>query len=150
VQLLCSYGAQRETLAETAPADCHAWMLATSEWVTQLHHVQFLTALRVRQLLRGGADVHASDGGDGAPTPLGIARALLAGSEPAHDGASLVVAAAAPWSRENHALFPAHARARAGELLRVGQLFAREARFERNGVALLDVWPLVMAHALSR
>jgi len=61
-----------------------------------------------------------------------------------------VVAAAAPWSRENHALFPAHVRARAAELLRLGQLLVREARFAGEEVALLDVWPLVMAHALSR
>eukprot|EP00302_Diacronema_sp_CCMP2436_P045186 CAMPEP_0180060486 /NCGR_PEP_ID=MMETSP0985-20121206/6085_1 /TAXON_ID=483367 /ORGANISM="non described non described, Strain CCMP 2436" /LENGTH=312 /DNA_ID=CAMNT_0021990547 /DNA_START=59 /DNA_END=999 /DNA_ORIENTATION=+ len=37
-------------------------------------------------------------------------------------------------------------RARAAELLRLGQLLVREARFNIGGeVALLDVWPLVMA-----
>jgi hypothetical protein len=101
----------------------------------------------VRQLLVGGADV--SNGDDGAPTPLRLARALLA-REPAHEGASLVVDAAAPWSRQNHALFPAHARARAAELLRLGQLLVRESRFAGKGIALLDVWPLVIAHACSR
>jgi len=98
----------------------------------------------------GGADVHASDGsGNDAPTPIGLARALLA-RDSAHEGASLVVAAAAPWSRKNHALFPAHVRARAAELLRLGQLLLREACFAGKEGALLDVWPLVVAHALSR
>jgi len=112
VQLLCAYGAQRAMLAPDAPANCRAWVLETSEWTSQLHHVEYLSPARVRQLLVGGADVHASDGsGDGAPTPLGLARALLA-RNPAHEGASLVIVAAAPWSRANHALFPAHTRAR--------------------------------------
>jgi len=150
VQLLCAYGAQRETLAQDAPADVRAWVFETSRWSTQLHHLELLAPARVRQLLVGGADVHASDGsGDGAPTPLGLARALLA-RDPAHEGASLVVAAAAPSSRTNHALFPAHARVRAAELLRLGQLLVREARFAGDEVALLDVWPIVIAHALGR
>ncbi|KAJ1629753.1 hypothetical protein T492DRAFT_907346 [Pavlovales sp. CCMP2436] len=151
VQLLCTYGARRETLHQTrAPADCRAWVLETSRWSTQLHHLELILPAHVRQLLVGGADVHASDGsGDGAPTPLGLARALLA-RDPAHEGASLVVAAAAPWSRENHALFPAHARGCAAELMRLGQLLVREARFAGKEGALLDVWPLVVAHALGR
>ncbi|KAJ1620103.1 hypothetical protein T492DRAFT_915447 [Pavlovales sp. CCMP2436] len=167
VQLLCAYGAWRGKLSnEYAPADCHAWVRETRRWSTQLHHLEFLTPARVRQLLVGGADVHASGdaydllsygseddasggGGDGAPTPLGLAHALLA-RDPAHEGASLVVAAAAPWSRENHALFPAHVRARAAELLRLGQLLVREARFAGVEGALLDAWPVVMAHALGR
>jgi len=150
VQLLCAYGAQRETLDPKVPADCRAWVLETSRWSTQLHHLEVIPPARVRQLLAGGADVHASDGsGDGAPTPLGLARALLA-RDPAHEGASLVVAAAAPSSRTNHALFPAHARVRAAELLRLGQLLVREARFAGDEVALLDVWPIVIAHALGR
>ncbi|KAJ1634748.1 ankyrin repeat-containing domain protein [Pavlovales sp. CCMP2436] len=140
--LLCAYGAQREGLHSRTPADIHAWVLETSRWNTPLHHLELLPPARVRQLLVGGADVHASNGsGDGAPTPLGLARVLLA-RDPAHEGASLVVAAAAPWSRENHALFPAHVRARAAELLRLGQLLVREARFAGEEIALLDVWPL--------
>ncbi|KAJ1621185.1 hypothetical protein T492DRAFT_914479 [Pavlovales sp. CCMP2436] len=129
--LLCAYGAQREMMDPDAPAD-------------------LLPPARVRQLLVGGADVHASEGSsDGAPTLLGLVRALLV-RDPAHEGAALVVAAAAPWSRENHTLFPAHARARAAELLRLGQLLVRKARFAGKEVALLDVWSLVMAHALGR
>jgi len=82
-------------------------------------------------------------------TALGLARALLV-DDPAHEGTSLVLTAAAPWLRENHALFPVHARAQVAVLLRLGQLLVREAPFVGKEVALLDVWPLVMAHALSR
>jgi len=112
VQLLCAYGAQRKDLLSSSPTDVRAWVLETSRWSTPLHHLELVPPVRVRQLFVGGVDVHASDGsGNEAPTPLGLARALLA-RDPAHEGASLVVAAAAPWSRENHALFPAHVRAR--------------------------------------
>ncbi|KAJ1631459.1 hypothetical protein T492DRAFT_869919 [Pavlovales sp. CCMP2436] len=150
VQMLCAYGARRDALYSCAGADCRAWVLETSAWTSELHHIELLPPARVRQLIVGGADVHASDGsGNGAPTPLGLARALLA-RDPAHEGASLLEAAAAPWSCENHALFPAHARARAAELLRLGQLLVREARFAGKEGALLDVWPLVVAHALGR
>ncbi|KAJ1621876.1 ankyrin repeat-containing domain protein [Pavlovales sp. CCMP2436] len=147
VQLLCAHGVPRETftIAPDTPPDtsgCSAWLLETAGWVTQLHHLQFLTEARVRKLLRSGADVHA-----GAPTPFQLARALLA-SDAAHEGAALVVQAAAPWSRVNHWLFPEHARTRARALLRVGSLVARR-KFESEGVALLDVWPLVVAHAIS-
>ncbi|KAJ1637764.1 hypothetical protein T492DRAFT_859454 [Pavlovales sp. CCMP2436] len=130
LELLCAYG--------------------TSRWSTQLHYLEHIPPARVRQLLVGGADVYVGDGsGDEKSTPLGIARALLA-RDPAHESASLVVAAAAPWSRENHALLHAHVRARAAELLRLGQLLFREERFAGKEGALLDVWPLVMAHALDR
>ncbi|KAJ1620058.1 hypothetical protein T492DRAFT_915493 [Pavlovales sp. CCMP2436] len=118
VQLLCAYVARREALCSwMAPAECCAWVLETSRWSTQLHHLELLPPARVRQLLVGGADVHASDGsGDGAPTPLGLARALLA-RNPAHEGASL--------------------------LLRLGQLLVLEARFAGDEVALLDPARLV-------
>jgi len=150
VKLLCAYSAHHEAICSNSPAEVRAWVSETSRWSTRLHHLELLPEACVRQLLVGGADVHASDGsGDGAPTPLGLARALLA-RDPAHEGASLVVAAAAPSSRTNHALFPAHARVRAAELLRLGQLLVREARFAGDEVALLDVWPIVIAHALGR
>ncbi|KAJ1627475.1 hypothetical protein T492DRAFT_909244 [Pavlovales sp. CCMP2436] len=112
VQLLCAYGARRVDLRHPGVmlANVRAWVLATGSWSMPLHHLELLPPARVRQLLAGGADVHASDGrGGGAPTPLALARALLA-RDPIHTGAALVVAAAAPWSRENHALFPARAR----------------------------------------
>jgi ankyrin repeat protein len=104
VQLLCAYGAAREALHPTAPADCRRWVLKTSAWTSELHHIELLTPARVRQLLVDGADVHASDGsGFGAPTPLSLARALLV-RDPAHEGASLVVEAASPWLHKNYAL----------------------------------------------
>ncbi|KAJ1617941.1 hypothetical protein T492DRAFT_892883 [Pavlovales sp. CCMP2436] len=141
VQLLCAYGAKREPLHPEAPADVRAWVLETSRWNTPLHYLELNPPSRVRQLLVGGTDVHASNSsGDSAPTPFGLARALLV-RDPAHEGASLMVAAAAPWSRKNHALFPAHVRARAAELLRLDQLLVREARFAGNEVALLDGAP---------
>ncbi|KAJ1626767.1 ankyrin repeat-containing domain protein [Pavlovales sp. CCMP2436] len=156
LQLLCAHGAHRNDLlsrpfrlAILSP-QVREWVLETLGWTSPLHHLEHLPPARVRQLLVGGADVHASDSsGNGAPTPLGLARALLT-RDPAHECASLVVEAAAPWSRENHSLFPAHARARAAELLRLGQVLVREVRFAGKEGALLDVWPLVIAHALSR
>ncbi|KAJ1639905.1 ankyrin repeat-containing domain protein [Pavlovales sp. CCMP2436] len=85
VQLLCAYGARRVALRSDAPADAHAWVLGTSRWSTQLHHLKLISPARVRQLLAGGADVRASDGGgNDAPTPSGSR------------GARLVLAAAAP------------------------------------------------------
>jgi hypothetical protein len=95
----------------------------------------------VRQLIAGGADLLASyDRGDGAPTPLGLARALLA-RDPAHDGTSLVVVAAGPWSRENHALSP-RTRAR-GRLSCCGSASCSSGRRASRArrAALLDVWP---------
>jgi hypothetical protein len=128
-----------------------------ARWTSRLHYVEFLPPALVRALIVGGADLHASDGaGPGAPTPLGLARALLARAPGAADesaaaSARLVVDAAAPWSPANHALFPAAARARALQLLLLGHLLSREARFERKERALLDAWQAhVMAHAVCR
>jgi hypothetical protein len=80
----------------------------------------------VRELLIGGADLHACEGGAAAPTPLLLARALLQ-RDLGHEGAQLVVRAAAPWSPVvNQGSFPARARERAVKLSVLGHLLARE------------------------
>lgn len=139
-QLLCAYGMRREELFSykypllKLDRDCSEWLMETGAWISELHHVELLPPARVRTLLADGADPHASDGMSAdSPTPLGLARALLARNA-AHVGAKLVVDAVAPWSRHNHALFPEAARARAFKLLLLGHLLAREARLA------LDVW----------
>jgi hypothetical protein len=104
------------------------------------------------ELLTDGADVHASDGGTDAPTPIGLARALLwTGSTDAC--AELIVSAdPIPWSEGTHALFPPRGRGRAVELLLAGHLLARSfQRFAGQDTALLDVWAAhVMPRALHR
>ena len=55
--------------------------------------------------------------------------------------AFLVLEAAKPWSRKTHKLFPAPARARAVELMLVGELLSRKERFAAYGPqAVVDVW----------
>ena len=122
---------------------------------TPLHHVSTLTPAQVRELLVGGASIHASDGGTNAPTPLSIARDLLKRSHPnlpmAHvECAQLIVDASLPWSPRTHALFPAAAKKRALDLLLIGLLLSSEHRFEGQAYALMDVWPQIMAHAVER
>jgi hypothetical protein len=105
----------------------------------------------VRELLVRGAGLHACDGGC-APTPLLLARALLQ-RDSGHEGAQLVVRAAAPWSPVvNHSLFPPRARARAVKLFLLGHLLARERpELVIAGQAFVDVWTEhVMPHALTR
>jgi hypothetical protein len=77
----------------------------------------------------------------GGPTPLSLAQALgEAGKAPADSAARLVLRASGPWSSEGHDLFPATARARAVELLRLGVLLSRQPRFHGVEGALVDVW----------
>ena len=65
--------------------------------------------------------------------------------------ASLVFAAARPWSRQTHELFPTGARARAMELLLLGHRLSRESRFVGVEVSLLDAWmEIVLPHAVQR
>ena len=55
--------------------------------------------------------------------------------------AFLVLEAAKPWSRQTHKLFPAPARARAVELMLIGELLSRQERFAAYGPrALVDAW----------
>jgi hypothetical protein len=102
-------------------------------------------------LLVAGADVRAGDGGAGAPTPLSLAV-----DRPADGRAALIVAAAAPWSPKTHALFPAAAKARAVEVVRIGwlqsrQLQRRVADASQVEVAFRDAWlGHVMPHAIER
>ena len=92
-------------------------------------------------MLRDGADPHAQP----APTPAQRASAI--------DGevSRLVLRAARPWSRDSHELYPNGARARAVELLRLGQQLSLQPRFTGEGQALMDVWVThVMPHVVRR
>ena len=67
----------------------------------------------------------------------------------------LVVQAAQPWSPQTHALWPAGARARAEELVRLGWLLSNVQQspgpFSGEEQSLMDSWRgYVMAHALVR
>ena len=66
--------------------------------------------------------------------------------------AFLILEAAKPWSRKTHKLFPEPARARAVELMLVGELLSREERFEAYGPrAVVDAWMgFVVPRAVSR
>jgi hypothetical protein len=156
LHLLCVHGAQRHELTELEldemPEECRAWIRATWRWTSELHHLELLAPARVRELLIGGADPHARDGGPDAPTPLLIAKAVLQ-RDAEHKGAQLVVRAAAPWSPVvNHSLFPAVARARAVLLVVLDHLIARERpELVIAGRAFIDVWAEhVMPHAVAR
>ena len=163
LQLICAYAPSRAVVhaqlalrpgLAVAPA-CAQWLDTTSRWSSPLHHFELLPLERVRALLVAGADVRAADdGGADAPTPVSLAVARL---RLGADGrAALIIAAAAPWSPKTHALFPALAKARAVELLRVGWLLAR--RFQRVCAeaaevegALREVWlGHVMPFAIER
>jgi hypothetical protein len=163
LQLLCAYAPSRQAVrAHPMPADfvspeCAQWLDATDRWTSPLHHFEFLPFERVRALLVEGADLSAGDGGADAPTPLGLATArLLRGDGLDDDRAALIASAAAPWSPKTHALFPARAKARAGELVRIGWLLARRceslvADAAQVEVAFRDVWlGHVMPHAIER
>ena len=105
--------------------DILAWLVRSRLWSTTLHHLEFLTPERALALLRAGADLHAA-AEPGGPTPLSLAQALAAAGGAAEGTAAfLVLEAAKPWSRKTHKYFPEPARARAVELLRVGQWFKR-------------------------
>ena len=66
--------------------------------------------------------------------------------------AFLILEAAKPWSRQMHKLFPAPARARAVELMLIGELLSREERFAAYGPqAVVDAWmTFVVPQAVSR
>lgn len=156
VQLLSSHGACRTwsssehdgtsmtaervaTLRGHAPT-LGAWLAASRQWPTALHHLDVIDTQRVRQLLREGASLNAASQG-GGPTPLTLARSLhLSGRAPYGSAAHLVLCAAEPWSPTNHQLYPATQRRQAEALHRVGLLLARQRRFAGGGSALMDVW----------
>ena len=63
----------------------------------------------------------------------------------------MLILAAAPWSPDNHELFPDPVRRRARELARLGFLLAWSPRFEGESRALADVWLWhVLPHTLFR
>ncbi|KAL1522055.1 hypothetical protein AB1Y20_021700 [Prymnesium parvum] len=94
-QLLCTYGAKRRpavdrrALSPTASheaeqlardAQCEelaAWLRATQDWCSPLHHVSMLSAQRTRSLLRDGADIYCRAHAN-APTPVQLASIALA------------------------------------------------------------------------
>jgi hypothetical protein len=131
---------------------CQAFLDSTSRWTSQLHYFPFLPAERVAGLLADGADVHASDGSTYAPTPIGLARALLRTGDTDARAELIVSADPLPWSEGTHELFLPQGRARAVELLLADHLLARSSPGSRgHGTALVDVWAAhVMPRALHR
>jgi len=140
-KMLCSHGADRailepytgDTLQAIAARKGHSalakWLVETAEWSSPLHHLSLTTAERARRLLRSGADPRASNG-RGGPSPLSLATALAeAGQVSEGSTARLVLLAAERWSPVGHDVFPAAARERAVELVKLGWLLSREARF---------------------
>lgn len=155
--LLCAYMPSRliarRALGRLAASSMlfKTWLDSTCGWTTPLHHLEFLSTVRVRALLRSGADVHAGD----KDTPHGIATRRLA-SDPLDERAALVVRAAAPWSPCAHDTFPDAARSRAVELVRIGAQLARVVEDSVEDathaqLAFRDVWLAhVMPHAIDR
>ena len=84
-----------------------------------------------------------------AATPLSLAKAMAAEGRAAEGTAAfLVLEAAKPWSRKTHKYFPEPARARAVELLRVGQWFKR---LPSDFPIQFEVWEVfVMPHMVTR
>ena len=132
-------------LAESAEQlkGAYEWLAGREHWVSALHCLEWMGASRARELLRGGANLHARRD-PSAPSPLEVAAVLIQagsgcdgtarvsndsadkdvnhGTNDRTAAAHLVLSAASPWRSSNHFLFPDAARARAKELLRVGYL----------------------------
>ena len=142
--------AERIATLQAQPAVA-AWLETSRQWSTPLHHLSIIDGTRARALLRGGADLRAAAAA-GGPTPLSLAQKLDAvGEAPDGSPARLVLKAARPWSPENHALFPAAARARAVVLMRIGFRFSRLPRYETVAGGLFELWVAnVMPHAVAR
>jgi len=164
IKLLSLYGATRTfhaapddhyTAEQVAEGHDHealaAWLVESRLWSTPLHHLCIIGSARARELLRGGADLHAAAAA-GGPTPLSLAQALRAAGDAAEgSAASLVLAAAGPWGPRTHSLFPATARTFAAELLLIGHQLSRQPRFAGEEISLVDVWTqLVMPFAVVR
>ena len=158
-KLLCLHNASRQvhpyrTAEEISTRRGHreltAWLVASRQWCTPLHHLSTIDATCARALLRNGADIHAS--APNGPTPLSLAKAMREqGSAVDGSAAQLVIDAAQPWSVQTHSLFPSKARALAVELLWVGHLLSRQVRLEGPVAALLDVWmEMVVPSAVVR
>lgn len=151
-KVLCSHGADRtvlephtgDTLQAIALRKGHTqlarWLIETAEWNSALHYIELVPPARVRSLLRSGSDPFASNG-RGGPTPVSLAgRMAETGRAPKGSTARLLLLAAGRWSPVSHELFPEPARWRAVELMRLGWLLSREARFCGEEQALVDIW----------
>ena len=162
VQLLSSYGAARTMQAPDGQpftaeqcaaghAAVAAWLGDSRQWSTPLHHLRIIGRERARELLRGGADLHAA-AAVGGPTPLSLAQALRAAGDAAEGSAAwLVLAAAEPWGPRTHALFPAAGRAFAVEALLLGHQLSRLSHFEGKEGSVVDVWmEVVMPSVVMR
>jgi hypothetical protein len=124
------------------------WLEASRGWSSPLHYLELISVGLARELLRGGADVHARatlaavsaprpDGSQCvAPRPSPLERAQ---EHPDGGVAQLIQASATPWSPHTHLLFPQRARERACELLTIGWLLAT-ARSPAHPRALADAW----------
>ena len=166
VKLLSSFKAPRDftlhgTTANVEAVTAHQGHLELTEWLVAsrgwepLHHLEVLTAERARTLLRGGSDPHSP-----ADAPLqqhvyAMARTTITPAERAatvHGPASeVVLLACRPWHRANHELYPTQARARAVELLRLGQQLSSQPRFAGEAQAVVDVWiECIMPHVVRR
>jgi len=165
VQLLCFHGAKRappshapsaEALAEQEDhANILAWLQRTRDYSSPLHHLELLSADQAKDMLRAGAALGARARPD-APSPLELAERLAKQVGAAgREAAELVVEAALPWSPRAHRLWPAGARARAEELVRLGWQLSNTAQspgpFGNESQAVMDLWRVsVMAQALVR
>ena len=122
------------------------WLDRSQRW-TPLHHLEQLTVESTVEILRGGGTTLHARPGDGVPSVL--ERAMEANAPAAV--ADTIRRAAQPWSPATHHLFPEAARARAVDLLRIGNKLAFGGRFDGEEVALYDVWRgHVMAIAVTR
>ena len=152
VRLLSSFGASREAIPglgtpEAAAArgehtELLAWLRRSRDW-TPLHHLEELTVARARSLLRDGATLHG--GLSWVPSPLQRAQQNSTG-----DAVAALLLRAQGWTVHSHDLFPAAARARAVELLRLGYQIAC-SHTEQHASSLVDAWrDYVLPHALTR
>ena len=137
--------------------ECRAikWSDANERSTLELQmQLRCLTPKQACERLRAGADLYGkAEGVDFQPTPLQYAQAAAAAGRAAEGTAAfLVLEAAKPWSRNTHHLFPAPARARAVEMMLIGELLSREERFAAYGPqAVVDAWmTFVVPQAVSR
>lgn len=130
--------------------DVVAWLGESRQWITPLHHLRIIGAVRARELLRDGANLHAAAAG--GPTPLSLAQALQKkGETDVTSAAWLVLEASEPWNPSRHGLFPTPSRTFAVELLHIGYQLSRQPQFAGESRAIADVWlEYVMPKAVER
>ena len=189
-KLLCAYGAdrhaivnERDTPLTIAKERGHnkllEWFEATAEYTTPLHYLEVFGWGRATQLLRSGADPHATSASH-APTrvgsnssatamsPYSIACELLDAAETGCSGAvapaagmptaavkqsaaAAVVLHVEGWNERRRWAMPADARQRAAEVAMIGAMLASDTnRFGREGVSLDDAWRSAVVPCLLR